>query len=177
MYDCGSDVEENAMTREEMRGKILASIFKTSCGCWIWMRGLHTPPKDSGYSGDYGVVYDGYKKQKAHRAAYDAFVGKIPKGKCVLHKCDIPQCCNPKHLELGTKKDNAVDMISRGRDFRGEPKRGAASHLAVLKDEDVLRIRDRYAAGGISQRLLGLEYGISQTAILKIVRRQRWGHI
>lgn len=34
---------------------------------------------------------------------------------CVCHRCDVPACFNPKHLFMGTHKENTQDMISKGR--------------------------------------------------------------
>lgn len=58
-----------------------------------------------------------YKKKtwRAHRAAWDEVFGEIPKGMCVLHKCDNRACVNIEHLFLGTVKDNNLDMIQKGR--------------------------------------------------------------
>ena len=53
----------------------------------------------------------------AHRAAYRIFVGAIPKGKCVLHKCDTPACVNPQHLKLGTQKENLHECLAKGRNY------------------------------------------------------------
>jgi hypothetical protein len=32
-----------------------------------------------------------------------------------LHTCDVPECINPDHLYIGSAKDNAADMMRRGR--------------------------------------------------------------
>ncbi len=36
-------------------------------------------------------------------------------GKEVCHTCDNPECCNPKHLYLGTSSTNRQDCLTRGR--------------------------------------------------------------
>lgn len=63
----------------------------------------------------HGLIWDTGKLSYAHRVAYEAKYGAIPKGMVVMHLCDNPACCNPDHLTLGTKKDNAHDAILKGR--------------------------------------------------------------
>ena len=63
----------------------------------------------------YGQKQIGSKVQYAHRIAWQLNEGPIPKGLCVLHRCDNRRCVRPSHLFLGTKKDNAIDAISKGR--------------------------------------------------------------
>lgn len=51
----------------------------------------------------------------AHRFGWTLANGEIPPGMCVLHRCDNPPCVNPTHLFLGDRRDNAIDMIAKGR--------------------------------------------------------------
>ena len=49
----------------------------------------------------------------AHRAVYQIKNNCIlTKDQIVMHICDNPSCCNPKHLIIGTHKDNSEDMLS-----------------------------------------------------------------
>lgn len=57
-------------------------------GCWIWMGGLN----DAGYGRIHG-------NSRAHRFAYELFVGPIPSGLELDHKCRVRCCVNPHHLE------------------------------------------------------------------------------
>lgn len=70
----------------------------------------------------YGVVKRKGKQYLAHRWFYCEYHG-IPitaiKGKVILHSCDNPKCINPKHLILGTQKDNMFDMRAKGRSDSG----------------------------------------------------------
>jgi len=54
---------------------------------------------------------------------------------------------------------------------------GEANGSAKLTASKVLDIRARYAAGGITQRLLGSHFGVSQSVIGDIIRRNIWRHI
>lgn len=54
------------------------------------------------------------KSWLAHRLAYTISHGPIPKGKLVLHHCDVRNCVRPKHLYAGTYKDNMKDCLERG---------------------------------------------------------------
>lgn len=75
--------------------------------CWIWRKSR----SGVGY-GDFRLNGEHWQ---AHRAAYFAFVGPIPDGMHVLHRCDVRLCCNPDHLFLGTNSDNILDSMLKGR--------------------------------------------------------------
>lgn len=138
--------------------------------CWPWLGQLeHT---------GYGLFFlPGKKpnapKARAHRVSWELANGPIPNGLNVLHRCDNRRCVNPAHLFLGTIADNNRDRWEKGREA---DRRGVKNGRAKLTADQVGEIRTRYAAGGISQERLGLEYGVCQTQISRIIHKQ-WRHV
>lgn len=80
-----------------------------SDACWEW-QGRRT-------AFGHGHAYSPSRRRAvgAHRMAYELTFGTIPPGLVIRHKCDNPPCCNPGHLEPGTRADNNRDTVSRGR--------------------------------------------------------------
>ncbi|MEM7630580.1 MAG: HNH endonuclease signature motif containing protein [Pseudomonadota bacterium] len=70
--------------------------------------------------------------------SYELYVGKIPDGMIVRHKCDNPPCINPDHLEIGTHADNTRDMIERGRKHQ---QTSFCNRKSKLTESDVQDIR------------------------------------
>lgn len=136
--------------------------------CWDW-----TAARDPlGYG--FFRMEPGKPMWRAHRAAWALVNGPIPDGMIVCHRCDNPPCVRPEHLFLGTDQDNTDDRVAKGRSSRMVSHYGETSPLAVLTAAQVDEIRTRYAAGGVFQRELAAEYGVSQTQIGRIVRLVRW---
>jgi len=108
---------------------------------------------------------------RAHCVAYELFVGPIPDGLIVRHTCDLPRCCQPLHLQIGTPADNSRDKVERGRQSRGD------NHpRSIFAPEQVLSIRAQHAEG-FNSRVIADQYGCSYGAIHSIVTRRTWKHI
>lgn len=172
--------------------------------CWLW-QGVHDRR-------GYGRVHVLGRQHGAHRIAWRLTCGPIPQGLGVLHKCDVPACCNPAHLFLGTQRDNMQDAAAKGRIRGGWPvghpaycrkigddnpsrkhperlargdrngsrlhperlRRGEGVGTAKLTADQVSTIRERYAAGGVTQRQLAREFGVSQGAIFFVLSGRNW---
>ena len=85
------------------------SMVEKGDSCWNWTGSL----SKKGYGQISKTRNDG--PELAHRLSYRLFVGPIPNGIMVLHKCDNPKCVNPSHLFLGTSGDNTQDMVQKER--------------------------------------------------------------
>lgn len=80
-------------------------------GCWLYT-GFK---KWDGY-GWLARKHNGrIRYMTAHRYAWILTHGDPAKGLSIMHLCDVPACCNPAHLKLGTHADNMADMAAKGR--------------------------------------------------------------
>lgn len=125
--------------------------------CWEWNGGTH--------SRGYGKLFDGRGTASAHRVAYTAWVGPIPDGHQVCHRCDNPPCMNPDHLFTGPITVNAADKAAKGRAGKGE-----TGWQAKLTDAQVAAICTGFTGVRGEQAQLAREYGVSQATISLIVR-------
>jgi hypothetical protein len=166
----------------------LPELYPELGPCWLWKAGKN--------EWGYGIYAVNGRPKKAHRHSYEMTYGLIPDGLLVCHVCDRPACVNPRHFRLGTNQDNMHDMIRKGRavheghsygDAHWTHERPGASPIigakgeanpgAKLTEDDVRRIRHRYAAGDVSQLALAAEFGVSQYVILSCVKRRTWHHV
>jgi hypothetical protein len=85
--------------------RLVAKVRPDANGCWNWL-GVKN-------SYGYGRIRVGKIKvdrqmMLAHRAAYEIFVGPIPKGKELDHMCRNRACINPVHTRPVTHQQNAI---------------------------------------------------------------------
>ena len=130
--------------------------------CWIW--------KPSAKNGGYGSILTPIGIVKAHRLSYVIHYGIFDWSLHVLHVCDNPACVNPKHLFIGTAKDNMQDKIRKGR---ANYPAGEKHSRALLTETQIRLIRqDRR-----SQKEIASAYGISQPHVSLIKSRKIWAHV
>lgn len=76
--------------------------------CWEWKGQLR-------WDG-YGRFVIMRKPVWTHRFSWELHNGrKIPAGGHILHSCNNPACVNPKHLRVGTHKENMAEAQRTGR--------------------------------------------------------------
>jgi hypothetical protein len=102
--------------------------------CWIW-RGAKT-------TNGYGQVWDGKRNKLAHRHALELDFGRpLGPGKFACHFCDTPACVHPSHLFEGTRSDNMLDCVAKGR---LKPHNERKTHCPKGHEYDGYRARAKY---------------------------------
>lgn len=150
----------------ELESRFYDKIFfdTNGSGCWVWV-GARTGPLG------YGQVRHAGKIVTANRFSWLLHIGAIPEGLDVLHRCDFKPCVNPRHLFLGTQRDNALDASKKGllNSVHGE-----IHPSAKLNEAEVRRIRKLYASGRFTQRRLGEMFGVHRYSICSITIGKTW---
>ena len=139
-------------------------------GCWNWNASLN--------SYRYGSAYFKGTREMAHRASYREFVGEIPIGMNVCHKCDNTKCINPDHLFIGSQKDNVMDAVKKGH-YKGRPQsfnKGENHIMAKLNNADIFQIKNGIRTGMRTKDLSAL-FGVKPCTISDIKYGRRWKHI
>lgn len=136
-------------------------------GCWVWTAGF----RGGGYGGFHRS--NPPREERAHRSSYSMFVGAIPDGMDVLHRCDRPACVRPDHLFLGTDKDNSDDKHAKGRNVVLVGERNGFSKLT---EDDVRSIR-RMRAERVPLKAVAAQFSVSTTNVKLIVSRRAWKHV
>lgn len=144
--------------------RFMEKVNKTEY-CWLWTASLN-------YLG-YGQFSVKSKMKKAHRYSYELFIGKIPAGIKVLHKCDVRNCVKPDHLFIGTQADNVLDMCKKGRNV-AIPMRGEDNGMAKLTQEKVKEMREIRKNIGLSYTKIAKLFNVSQMAAYRAINRQSW---
>ena len=120
--------------------------------CWEW-----TGRNSSDFG--YGIMQCNHKRILTHRIGYEMFVGPIPEGMCVLHKCDNPKCVRGEHLFLGTYKDNAEDRDRKGRNGKTKYTDQQVSDVRRLHEAGYRTIDIQAMTGVTKRQIRNIIYG------------------
>lgn len=151
--------------------EFLLSHTRQEGTCRVWTLGCghngygHISRKKGGNGktvGNYGT----------HRVMWYLVNGEIPKGLCVLHRCDNPPCINVDHLFLGTHGDNAADRNTKGRSGGASP--GSKHHKAKLDEQEVRWIRRILATKKLPQTSIAKMFNIPQSVVSEINTGKAW---
>ena len=136
-------------------GRFWSQMEKLDNSCWNWTGMKYTPAGKivRGYFHIHGADW------AVHRIAWILAHGPIKRNLCVLHHCDNPICCNPDHLFLGTRADNARDMFAKGRQAK------------KLSDDEVREIR-KLASKGISRKEIATKFNIGIGYVGGVINRK-----
>ena len=131
-------------------------------GCWEWL----AYKRKIGY----GIYWYNGEKISAHRYSWILHNGLIPEGLVVRHKCKgaaLYGCCNPDHLELGTRAENNADMIRDETSLKG-----IKNPNNKLTPEQVKEIRAQ--VNEVQGKDLAKKYNVSIATISSIINNKRW---
>jgi hypothetical protein len=161
------DASRGQMSENYLRRLFNHIDFGNNKDCWNWAGSITENNR-------YGLFRLNGSQTKAHRFCYELWVGEIPDGMCVCHKCDNPKCVNPDHLFLGTQFDNMVDRTDKNRGYKPI---GEKNLFSKLKEKEVLEIRRLYKTRRVSQRYLAKMFLVTASCVENIVSRKSWSYL
>ena len=148
--------------RRSIKERFWSKVDKGS-KCWVWTAGTNR---------GYGEFWIEDRMHKAHRISYEMEYRSVPPSMCVLHTCDNPPCVNPKHLFVGSQKDNIADAHSKGR-LKNGTSLGSMHWCSKLTEKQVsIILKDTR-----THRKIAKEYKVSRSTVSLIKQRKTWKHV
>jgi addiction module HigA family antidote len=143
-------------TRDDL-ARFFSAVEFTAGGCWLWTAAV-TP-----------TGYAQFEGQPAYRIVYVWFVGPIPDGDHVHHKCRTRHCVNPSHLKALSPTMHASVRWQEQRPYRiiEAAMRRAPTHPGEIFEEEFRK------PSNISQAEAARRMGMSANRLNEIVAGKR----
>lgn len=141
--------------REKIYERITPTTDKTACHEW----------SASKTKGGYGIVTILGVNILAHRAMH-AFATGDADAEVVMHECDNPSCCNPRHLRSGTYRENAEDMMRKGRYRKGNSGKHLKAREIHPRAQPIMTPLGEFPSAALAAEKVGLHY----KTILKLAK-------
>jgi hypothetical protein len=125
---------------------------------WLWTGSLHGNHRDRPQ-----IKIDGTNYYVA-RIVWEVLYGPIPDGLEVCHKCDIPNCLEPRHMFLGTHKDNMFDSLKKG-------------HYACKLNIEQVEEAKKDKANGMTYQRIADKFGVGISTIYNIINGVTYLHL
>jgi len=101
--------------RKDIRERFMAKVeYDPNGGCWLW-----AGANDGGRGYGRFRASHALATTQAHRASYLLFCDAIPNGLEIDHRCRVPACVNPDHLEAVTREENMRRADKSGLAYGG----------------------------------------------------------
>lgn len=95
--------------RDMVERLIANSVLDPVTGCWVWI-GARDKRESTPY-GKISIYVPERRKsimRQAHIVSYETFIGPVPPGHQLDHKCHYGFCIHPNHLEPVTAVTNCA---------------------------------------------------------------------
>lgn len=127
----------------------LSYIPEPNSGCYLWMGYLDQK--------GYGRIKINGKSFKAHKFAYEHFIGPVAEGLELDHLCRIRCCVNPWHLEPKLHSENV-----------------RCGDQAKLSWVEVDKIRQIYSESNKTYKELAVQFNVYHGTIARVIREETW---
>lgn len=145
LYNCKNLVLELPRVTDKLHSGFKKKYIIDESECFIWTGRMN---------GEYSCISIDGTEYPAHRISYLLEFGKYSKHLLVRHTCHNKLCVNPKHLLLGTDKNNCDDNKVSPRLNKYE-----------CNWDMVESIRRDWRSGAFTIRALSLRYGFNVQSI------------